>query len=255
MRRLLLRFDNLKADAFEQQFEVALSEEKSRHLVNVLRLSAGDEIEVLNPESGLRFAALLQLPKKGPPAVVILRPLTFEREIVAPSVTLFCAVLKGSHTEEMAQKACELGASHLAIFQAERSVVQLKGDNKRLERLVRIVEGACEQCSRVQPPVVTFSSTLREALDQYLQNDPRLAEVRYACLLTKEAVAIQTLAPKSKFYALAIGPEGDFSAEEETLLGEYKFAGISLGKTILRAETAAIAALAMLKARLPAEEV
>ena len=152
-------------------------------------------------------------------------------------VTLLFGALKGDKSELVVQKAVELGVFKIGIFLSRFCSVSF-GENK-LERLERVAREAAKQCLRARVPGITLYPDLESALSSAQPCKNKL----FACefLKTGEGDFTSLEGPT----ALVVGSEGGFSREEFERAKELGFTGVSLGKRILRAETASIALLSV----------
>ncbi|NLF27030.1 MAG: 16S rRNA (uracil(1498)-N(3))-methyltransferase [Clostridiales bacterium] len=205
-----------------------LSKEDEAHARRVLRLSPGDAIVAMDGEGG-RFLAEL---KEGG-AVEILSPLPSNEPPVA--LTVYQGVPKADKLEFLAQKLTELGVSRLVPVRMERSVKKLE----KVDRLRKIAREAAKQCGRGRPLEISepmpWSAALKDMRNRALLVAPweEAAEGRLLDL------------PRADDIGLLIGPEGGMSARE---IAESGARTVTLGPRILRTETAAVAAAAVLMA-------
>lgn len=221
---------------------VELAPEEAAHALRVLRLPVGSEVALLDG-AGALFAG--ELIEAGPRAVArLLEALPGAEPPVR--LTLYQGLPKFEKLEFIAQKATELGAAALVPVCMERSVVKLKaqeGEKKR-ERLGKIAREAAKQCGRARVPAIEAPLSWPEALARMAGHDLLLMpweEARTGRL--REAFA---RFPGARDIGLLIGPEGGIApreAEEAVARGAL---ALSLGPRILRAETAALAACAMI---------
>lgn len=226
-----------------------LNAEDSRHAVRVLRLEAGDEIElVCAPE---RYLACIETPDEGCVSVRILE--TLRSTEARAQVTLYQGLPKADKMEWIAQKGTELGVYAIQPVAMERSVVKLEGKDaaKKAERWQKIAREAVKQCARVAVPQVREPRKLAALKAEFREldllivpwEDARDGSIR-ACtqpLVGRDGLRIGVL----------IGPEGGISEKEAHWLRENAGARlVTLGPRILRTETAAVAALAMTMAYL-----
>lgn len=214
---------------------MVLEGDEYRHAKNVLRLSEGSEAILLDG-SGKEYAAIVSKVDRGRVHLHVLNSRNSDRE-PGTEVYLLLGALKGDKTEISVQKAVELGASKIGVFQSRFCSAYL--NENKLERLNRISREAAKQCMRATAPEVVFYSTLKEALASAEGYQNKL----FACEFLEESA--RTLQGLSGPCAIVVGSEGGFSKEEFDLALQMGFAGISLGKRILRAETAAIALMSV----------
>jgi 16S rRNA (uracil1498-N3)-methyltransferase len=204
--------------------------EEGRHLVEVLRAGVGDRFTVFD-ESREALAEVVDL---GPPVRYrILEERRPERE-VGVEVVLYVALLKGDKLSEVVRAATELGATRIQPLITRHTVPKEMGEGK-LRRLKAIAKEAAKQSGRLRVPEVLPPIPLK-AVPEVEQG--LVAHVG-ARALVREVLDL------NRNLSLAVGPEGGFAEEEVALLKERGFAPVSLGRRILRAETAALALLAL----------
>lgn len=216
--------------------------DQSRYLTQVMRLKAGDELRVFNGRDGEWRASIAEVLKKG----VILRAGEQVRpQTHPPDVHLLIATVKKSALEFAVEKATELGAARIRLITTTRTQPQ----HLRLDRLDAIAEESAEQTGRMDVPPVDDPVKLDALLDGW-EASRRLM----FCDETGGAPAIAALqssgAGRSPSpWAILIGPEGGFTPEEGARLRALPYAvAVSLGPRILRADTAATAALTLWQA-------
>lgn len=235
-------------DILHQQIE--LSQENTHYLRDVLRLKDGDHLELGDPDSGAIFSAVI-LSTTSAVTVLIKEALPDTQLLQRPIVLLF-ALCKGQKNELVCDWATELGCSSIIFWQAERSVVRLKDERElsaKAARLTKIAQAAAQQSKQSRPPqihVVRSLSTAAEisAAAQTLQSNS--VGLKLYCSLSPDAAPIHALLStlnNSVATAIVIGPEGDLSPEEETLLKSSGWLPVSLGKSTLRSELAALTAI------------
>jgi len=217
---------------------VAPTLDQSRYLTQVMRLKAGDDLLVFNGRHGEWRACVAEVLKKG----VVLRAEEQGREQThGPDLELIVAVVKKARIETIVEKATELGASRVRLALTHRT----NADRLRLDRLDAIAEEAAEQTGRLDVPLVDDPVKLETLLDDW-DASRRLM----FCDETGGAPAVPALAAAGgDKWAILIGPEGGFSPEEGERLRSLPFTtAVSLGPRILRADTAAIAAMTLWQA-------
>ncbi|MBR7186084.1 MAG: 16S rRNA (uracil(1498)-N(3))-methyltransferase [Clostridia bacterium] len=215
--------------------EVALEGDEFRHAKSVLRLREGDEVTLLDG-SGKEYAAIVARVEKARLLLHVTGEHTSDREPMS-EICLLIGLLKGDKTELVVQKATELGVSRILVFSSRYVAAYMNGN--KLERLNRVAHEAAKQCLRAKSPAVEYFETLESALRAAAHCESKL----FACEFLTENEGSMTMPAGS--CALVIGSEGGFSEEEFALAQSLGYKGITLGKRILRAETAAIAALAV----------
>lgn len=217
---------------------VAPTLDQSRYLTQVMRLKAGDELLVFNGRDGEWRVSVAEVLKKG----VILRAEEQTRpQTYGPDLELIVAVVKKARVETIVEKAAELGAKRVRLALTHRT----NADRLRLDRLDAIAEEAAEQTGRLDVPVVDDPVKLGALLDGW-EDGRRLM----FCDETGGAPAAPALTSAGEGkWAILIGPEGGFSPEEGERLRSLTFTtAVSLGPRILRADTAAIAAMTLWQA-------
>lgn len=216
---------------------VALTPSQARYLETVLRLTSGSEIEVFDGR-GRRFAALLES------AGLRIGAELPEAAAGALDVWLAQAVVKGDKLDLVTQKATELGASRIVLLETVHSVVKLEDKRaaSRVERLRRVAEEAARQCGRNDVPPIDGPIGL-DGLCARLEPD------RLGLLLDPDEreLRLSDAARGASRICLAVGPEGGFAPEERDAAASAGMLPVSLGKLILRTETAGLAALAILR--------
>ena len=214
----------------------------AHHAAKVLRLGPGDGLTVLDG-SGWAYHATISSVSPGEVQAVILRREPAPEPPVP--VTLYQALPKGDKMELVIQKATELGMARLVPVAASRSVVQLKADKAegKLARWQKIAQEAAEQSERGRVPVVAAPVAVK---------DVRLADGELGLVLSErvEGPSLPRALPAQAPAGLAVfvGPEGGWTPEELDLLRGQGVVEVSLGKRILRTETAGLAALAIVMA-------
>ena len=210
--------------------------EEYTHARTVLRVGVGTEIVLLDG-AGREFDGVVVRTDKSGMQVHILSAREGEKEPKA-QITLLAGYLKNADRNEfIVQKAVELGVSRIAFFSSEYSSAYM--NENKLERLKKVAKEATKQCLRSRVPEVSYFSDFREALVFGAQAKTRL----FACEFEKKSeVDLKAL---SSPCTLVVGSEGGFSEREYEEAKSLGYRGVSLGKRILRAETAAIALLSV----------
>ncbi|WP_428154123.1 16S rRNA (uracil(1498)-N(3))-methyltransferase [Brevundimonas sp.] len=217
---------------------VAPTLDQSRYLTQVMRLKIGDDLLVFNGRNGEWRCSVAEVLKKG----VILRAEEQVRpQIHGPDLELIVAVVKKARIETIVEKAAELGARRVRLVLTKRT----NADRIRLDRLDAIAEEAAEQTGRMDVPAVDDPMKLDAVLDGW-EAGRRLM----FCDETGGAPAMSALREAGEGpWSILIGPEGGFSPEEGERLRSLPFTtAVSLGPRILRADTAAIAAMTLWQA-------
>ena len=221
---------------------VALERSQSNYLGNVLRLSAGDTILVFNGRDGEWQASIAG--RKRPDSLNIVTQTRPQDRL--PDLACIFAPLKHARLDYMVQKAVEMGASSLQpVLTRFTQIARVNGERMR----ANVIEAA-EQCGILSLATVTEPVTL----DRYLsQRDGQrlLVFCDEAAATSNPLKTLQSGLTASDGIDVLIGPEGGFAEEERAiLLRQPRTLRLSLGPRILRADTAAVAALALVQAAL-----
>jgi 16S rRNA (uracil1498-N3)-methyltransferase len=222
-----------------------LSGEDARHLARVLRAEAGQQYEISDNERV--YLAEISDAKPGRVIFRVLEPVSIE-EIEAealPTITLFAALIKFDRFEWMVEKATELGVARIVPFEAERCEKGLSlAARKRVERWRKIAHESSQQSRRVHLPEIepprAFSEVLLDASSHryFLDEQPGGRPLLEAFPPVSGRVRGSTI-------AFLTGPEGGWTNPEREQAQAAGWTPASAGPTILRAETAATAALAI----------
>jgi 16S rRNA (uracil1498-N3)-methyltransferase len=223
------------------------------HHLRVRRISEGEVIPIFDGQGQIASATLVKLGHKaGELTITEVREDT-ERE-PPYGITLAQGLAGGDKMDWVIEKAVETGASRIAPLQCERSVIKLNRSSdaeraqKRLIHWRAITQAACEQCERTVLPIVEPI----EAIDDYLTNrikDHLSGALKLLFCTGDHPSLAKTIASlPAQNVILLIGPEGGFTPEEIALAMKAGFQAVSLGKRILRTETAGIAAMSTIHA-------
>ena len=212
--------------------------DQSRYLTQVMRLKAGDALLVFNGVDGEWRCTVAEVLKKG---VVLKAEEQARPQTTVPDVHLLIAVVKKAALEFAVEKATELGAARIGLVTTRRT----QGDRVRMDRLEAIAVESAEQTGRLDVPEIDLPVKLEALLDGW-DGSRRLM----FCDETGGAPAMTALtAAGGGPWAILIGPEGGFAPEERARLRALPFtAAVSLGPRVLRADTAATAALTLWQA-------
>jgi 16S rRNA (uracil1498-N3)-methyltransferase len=222
------------------------------HHLRVRRISEGEVIPIFDGQGQIASATLVKLGHKaGELAITEARQDTGREPPY--SITLAQGLAGGDKMDWVIEKAVETGASRVVPLQCERSVIKLTRSSdaeraqKRLIHWRAITQAACEQCERTVLPRVEPIQSIAD----YLANADNEVKVALKLLFgTGDHPSLaKTIAPlPAQDVILLIGPEGGFTPEEIGLAMKAGFQAVSLGKRILRTETAGIAAISTIHA-------
>lgn len=220
---------------------INLSEDQSHYLVNVLRAKTGDAVAVFNGKDGEWLARMITLGKRA--ASVTPEQLS-QPQVEGPDIDYIFAPLKHARLDYMVQKAAELGVRRLRPVLTRRTIV----DRINLERMRANAIEAAEQCGVLWVAEVHDPLPLAKLIENW-DASRRLIFCDEAAVGRDPVASLKQLKPGP--LALLIGPEGGFDEVERQLLKSKSFVvPISLGPRVMRADTAAVAGLALLNATL-----
>ena len=224
--------------------ELKLDKAQTNYLLNVMRKKEGDKFVLFNGRDGAFLAEIADAHRKG--ATIDLIELAAQQS-PASDLWYFFAPLKSARLDYMVQKATEMGVGHMQpVLTQHTQTNRIKIDKMRAHAIE-----AAEQCEILNVPQVYEESTLDKLLDAWeIEHKDRIL------IFADEEAPIEGAAKslkeiEGKPIGLIIGPEGGFSeGERELLRGKPFCLPISLGPRILRADTAAVAALAIIQSNI-----
>ena len=221
--------------------QAVLEEDDIFHLTRVMRAKVGEQIEVVN--DGVVY--LCQISRFRPLEINVIRRLRENNEL-SNKVILIASLLKGEKMDFVLQKATELGVDEIVLFETSRTIVKFKKDDRevKIERFNKILKEAAEQSKR------NFVPHLYRIIDFDRLHDVE-ADIK---LIAYEGEAgttasfnkyVESIKPGQKV-AILVGPEGGFSDHEVLIATKLGYKKVSLGRRILRAETASLYALSVI---------
>ena len=223
---------------------LTLTNDEAQHCGRVMRKQPGDEIEIFDGAGRVAVCEIVQVSKAEVQAKIV------SESRVDPfqtAIHLLPALIKAEPFEWLLEKAVELGAASILPIVTERTIVHLGGDHleKKMTRWQRHMIESAKQChtpfiTRLEKPQ-PLPQAIADLPSSSLKIIPALSEHSR----TLHQVSGGLPSPTDAY--LLIGPEGDFTPSEETLAQELGFIPVTLGPLILRAETAAISTLAVLR--------
>jgi 16S rRNA (uracil1498-N3)-methyltransferase len=222
--------------------EVPLAAAQTHYLTGVMRLGAGDEILVFNGRHGEWRAALARRSKSE----WALEPTVLSRpQAPKPDLELLAALIRRPRLETVVEKAAELGARRVRLLITERA----RPGGANLARLNSIAIEAAEQTGRTEVPQVLAPMPLAALIGEW-SGERRLMFCDEADEAPPVLEALRHL-PRGEAWSILIGPEGGFSSAERARVRAAPGAvAVGLGPRVLRADTAAIAAMSLWQARL-----
>ena len=220
--------------------EIILDKSRIHYLEHVLRLKPGAALLLFNGREAVDYAATLVVEAGQHRALINAAiPLTNESDLDSEIIQ---GLARGDHIDWMIQKTTELGVNRISVFNAQRTQSPLKPVHleKKLGHWNRIAVSACEQCGRAVVPAFEFYADLEQALAA-CNGTTRL-------LLDFDGNALASIAqPPDSAVSMLIGPEGGLSPGEIEFARAAAFVPARLGPRVLRTETAATAALAIIQ--------
>lgn len=235
------RLPRLFVDTELDGSSATLDESEAHYLGHVLRLDRGAELVAFNGRGIERAATIGSLQRRG--AVLELRAALAPLPESPLDLTLLQALPKSDAMDLVVQKATELGVRTLVPAYTEFSVVRLDAERseRRIDHWRKIARSACEQCGRHRPPMIAALLPLGEALATLQTEGARLA------LDPAAERPLDEQATPTRGLVIAVGPEGGFGAADWRRFDAARFVRVALGPRVLRAETAALAACAVVQ--------
>lgn len=210
-----------------------LNEQESKHCVQVLRMQIGHSVLLVDGIGGLYEATISAISKKQ----VVLQIQSHTKEYGKSAFNLHIAIAPTKNIERIewfAEKATEIGIHQISFLLCKRSERKIV----KAERIEKVVTSAVKQSVKAYHPVVTDIIPFAEFIQRFKDIDQKYIA---HCAPSNKTTLKEALEP-GKDCVILIGPEGDFSPEEIKLALDQGFRAISLGKSRLRTETAALAA-------------
>ena len=218
---------------------IKLESEDEHHILHVMRMKKDDEIEVVANDT----LFLCRIESTNPLNIYIVHQIDSDVEFNVDVALLF-ALTKGDRTDLVVQKATELGVKRIALIQSERTVVKYEEKDiaKKCARYEKIMKEASEQSHRLIVPQMMGVFNLKKLPKEVFSDLNYVAYEKDA----NDTSGMFANFDRNKSMTILVGPEGGFSEEEINALTKQGFIRTSLGKRILRAETAAIYALSVI---------
>ena len=224
-------------DDLAQGSVVAASVEQAHHLIHVLRLKGSDVLRLFNERHGEFRGTIGAVTKRG---VEICVHEQIRAQTTEPDLWLCCAPIKKTHFDNMVEKSVELGVSEIQPILTQRTQIR----EVNADRVYKICREAAEQSDRLSVPAVGLPVSLADLVDVFPKDRALIVCAEWGVatpiyeMLNNPAMGAFTKA------AIVTGPEGGFAGEELEKLRQVTNAfPVRLGPRILRADTAAIAAL------------
>ncbi|MCW8126172.1 16S rRNA (uracil(1498)-N(3))-methyltransferase [Microbulbifer halophilus] len=223
--------------------EVQLDESASRHLVKVLRLSAGRPLVLFDGRGGEYSAELVETGKRARARALAFFPENRESPL---ALTLAIGISRGDRFDWVIQKATELGAERIQPLWTSRCEVKLSGERlqKKLGHWRQVAISACEQCARNRVPEIAEPRKLAKFLDD--RDDETLKLVLHH-RTERQLHRLEAERGRPDRALLLVGPEGGLSEAEIDAALERDYLPLRLGPRVLRTETAPVAAISVLQ--------
>jgi 16S rRNA (uracil1498-N3)-methyltransferase len=238
-----MRYFHIPQDQITSK-SVRISGRELHHLVNVLRLREGDEITVLDGSGGVYEVLLTSCNRDAAIGEIKTR---WQAKPPSMEIVLFAGLPKADKMDMIVQKATELGACGIVPVMCLHTVLQLSAERtqQRIDRWRQIAVEASKQSHRPFFPFVSDILSFEEALENY-QADLKLIFVARATQSVRELKDVLKRHADARRVNIFIGPEGGLAEDEIHLALSAGAVSVSLGANVLRTETAAIAALAII---------
>lgn len=221
--------------------KVILSKEDSYHITKVMRMNLDDLIEIVIDKN----TYISKIVKLGNSVEALILDEIDENNELDTQVTLVQSIVKEQKMDYILQKSCELGVFKIIPYKAGRSVVNFSGkENKKTMRWQTILKEASEQSKRNIIPKITQPMSLSEIvnLQEY--------DIKILCTIeenTKTLKKVLSNLSRSDKMLIVVGPEGGFTEEETRTMVSNGFVTVSLGKSVLRTETASLFILSAIR--------
>src|SRR3989338_2007429 len=224
---------------------VILDKKESHHAISVLRLGAGDVVDLFDG-LGNQFRGVVAGRENGRLSVMLDKNAA-SAPALKTQISLAISVIKPEGIELLIQKACELGVFEIVPILTERSIVKLSQERweSKLDRWRKIALASCKQCGQSKipdiKPIAKYGSFISDQARSY-------GRVLIPTLAVKGKTLVETLReqPEPQSVLALVGPEGDFNREEVDLAVSCGAVPVGLGSLVLRSETAAIYLLSIL---------
>jgi len=222
--------------------EVSLDKSQSHYLMHVLRLKSDAALLLFNGRDAIDYHARLVI--DGKKAIAQIDSMTVLDNESGLRTEIIQGLARTDHMDWMLQKTSELGVTRISVFNAERSQTLKPAQlEKKLVHWRGVIISACEQCGRAVLPEINFYTSLELAVDA--------STVEFKLLLDFDGVPLASaLQSPREAISLLLGPEGGLNDSEILLAGNAGFESVRLGPRVLRTETAATTALAIIQSSL-----
>lgn len=233
---------------------IVITGDDVNHIKNVLRMNIGDEIAVSNGIDGKEYRCGIE--SIGNEVICRLRFIKEDGLELSSHIYLFQGLPKSEKMEFVIQKAVELGIYEIIPVSTKRSVVKLdeKKEKNKINRWQEIAHAAAKQSKRRIIPKINQVMTMKQAVDYTSNFNLVIIPYELAEGMDKTRKVIESVRPGQKI-GIFIGPEGGFEEEEINLAVENNIIPITLGKRILRTETAGLTVLSWIMYQLEGKDI
>ena len=229
-----------QSDLDSNSTHITLQEEEAHHLKNVLRLTTGQHIKLLNGKGLIAEARIVEVHKKQ-----VLLQLEHQEHLPLPAYHLHIAIAPTKNTDRLAfflEKATEIGVHEITFLNTHYT----ERVHLNYERLEKVLISACKQSLNAYKPILNQLTSFEVFVKE---QEASTAIKGIAHCYSGSKTNILQLEPNPS-YTIGIGPEGDFSEEEVALAQQNNFQAITLGTSRLRTETAGIVACSQIAQKL-----
>jgi 16S rRNA (uracil1498-N3)-methyltransferase len=226
---------------FKKKSHVKLFDQESKHLQLVMRKKLNDRVEVVNGKGYLAQAKITYINKKE--TTLLIEDVFFEKENLQ-KIILIQAVLQPNRLDILIEKITELGVDEIWLYKSQNSIKDIQFSENRLNRIKTLLISAIKQSGRLYLPKIRIFDSLINIKKDDIKNNNKI----YFGDIYKNTNRLDYLLHNNRddIYMI-IGCEKGFSEEEKNyIINSLKATGIFLNKNILRAETAAIASIAII---------
>ena len=229
--------------ALDPGAQIHLESDAYHYLKKVLRLKSGAAIVLFNGQDLYEYESLLSF--QGKQAIATIQNAVAANTESILSTEIIQGLSRSDHMDWMIQKCTELGVTRISVFNANHTQIPLKPAQreKRLGHWRNIAIKACEQCGRQIPPLVNFQQGIVAALAEPVQRDMKILLDSEGDRLRFGSVSRDT----DDSIAILVGPEGGLSDTETKSAKNADFVATRIGPRVLRTETAAATALAIVQ--------
>jgi 16S rRNA (uracil1498-N3)-methyltransferase len=225
---------------------VVITGPEARHISRVIRMNRGDHF-ILTDRKGARFEAVIE--SSGPKEVRVRLAGVLPIPASPPVDIILCqALLKSRAMDYLIEKSSELGVNEIIPFFSERTAIRdVRYSSEGRERRWReIAQGAAKQSDRIKPAEIYLPLSFMEVCERY-QNDGAMKVILWEREESTDIKRLLRAHPSSARFIGMVGPEGGFTSTEIDMAGKAGFMPVSVGRRILRAETAAVTLVAIVQ--------